>query len=728
MPFLLKSIEGGVRLQCPANATEHPGGMAKEHAQTAVGMSCKWVHTLPRSGCSSHAKTRAEPAPEALVACTESAAPICPHTVWLDADLPELRGEESAAQNTPCADQAQPGLVARESGIPSLTLGYRPRVQDLRICEELGAGAVATVFRIEGASGDAFAGKVLHASRRGEDDAASRFAREAEVVRAVEHPNVVRVHGRVEIGDEDVLLMELVEGPTLQHVVARDAPLATARVIALGLGIARGLAAAHDAGVIHRDLKPANILLAPGDVPKIADFGMARAASLSGVDRSALTVLGTPDYMAPESLDPLAVDARSDLYGLGCILFELAVGHPPFSGATSFGVLEQHRTAPVPPMPSVDAGLRALSGQLLEKTPADRVQSASAVGDLLERLQRGETALVVSSHALDLGRCAECGAPLVDALRICLSCQTPVPRVVDGNHTVFVTGPGEVASKLDSKLRAGLVSWLRDNPTLGIDVRDLEKTIPRLPFVLLKGVDAEGGKQLVLALETLGLEAVAQPGGAMALPAARKKAVALAGRVAGIVAVSFASMVNTLMESPGLMLILPLLLMVAPTVVALQTLRPKAKRVGGGTSLPAALSARMDSVSTVAAGMQSQRHREALRGVVSRVLALREATGNDGSVDAEAAAAIDQAVVAAGRLDTIDRQLELADLQRPTDEMHTLMHERDTWSARLLDLVGTLEALRVRLAAAKGQGGASDETLAILRAKVDALEEVQRDV
>lgn len=609
-----------------------------------------------------------------------------------------------------------------------MTLGYLRQVVDFRICEELGAGAVATVFRIEDPSGNAFAGKVLHASRRGEEDAANRFAREAEVVRAVEHPNVVRVHGRVEIGGQDVLLMELVDGPTLQHVVACDAPLGTERVIALGLGISRGLAAAHDAGVIHRDLKPANILLAPGDIPKIADFGMARAASLAGVDRSALTVLGTPDYMAPESLDPLAVDARSDLYGLGCILFELAMGHPPFSGATSFGVLEQHRTAPVPPMPLVDAGLRALIEQLLEKTPADRVQSASAVGDLLEGLQRGETAMVVSAQSLDLGRCAQCGAPLVETLRICLSCQTPVPRVVDGDHTVFVTGPGEVASKLDSKLRAGLVTWLRDNPTLGIDAKDLEKTIPRLPFVLLKGVDAPGGQQLVAALETLGLEAVVQQGGAMALPAARKKATALAGRVAGIVAVSFASMVNSMMESPILLLMLPLLLVAVPGVVALQTLRPKAKRIAGGTSLPPALSSRMDAVSTVAAGMESKRHREALRGVVSRVLALREATGNDGSVDAEAVAAIDQAVVAAGRLDTIDRQLELADLQRPTDEVHTLMHERDTWSARLLDLVGTLEALRVRLAAAKGQGGASEETLAILRAKVDALEEVQRDV
>ena len=348
---------------------------------------------------------------------------------------------------------------------------------------------MATVYRLENEAGEAFAGKVLHASRSGEADAAARFAREAEVVRAVDHANVVRVHGRVDVDGRDVLLMELVDGPTLQHVIAKDAPMAASRVVSLGLGIARGLAAAHDAGVIHRDLKPANILLASGDIPKIADFGMARASSLAGVDRSAMTVLGTPDYMAPESLDPLAVDARSDLYGLGCILFELAMGHPPFTGATSFAVLEQHRKAPVPPMPSVDSALKAVIGQLLEKTPAERIQSASALVEVLEGIERGETALATAASAMDLGRCAQCGAPLVDALRICLSCQASVPRLADGEYTVFVTGPGEVAGKFDSKHRTTLVAWLRDNATLGIDVKELEKNIPRLPFALLGGVD-----------------------------------------------------------------------------------------------------------------------------------------------------------------------------------------------------------------------------------------------
>lgn len=599
-------------------------------------------------------------------------------------------------------------------------------MKGLRFLGELGAGAVATVYRLEADDGMQYAGKVLHASRAGEADAAARFAREAEVVREVEHPNVVRIHGRVEVHGRDVLLMELVDGPTLQHRIATDAPLRAEAVIELGAGIARGLAAAHDAGVIHRDLKPANILLDPNGVPKIADFGMARAASLAGVDRSALTVLGTPDYMAPEPLEPLSVDARSDLYGLGCILFELAIGHPPFSGATSFAVLEQHRKAPIPAMSGLHAGLRGVIAQLLHKTPADRVQSASAVVEILEGLGRGETALQPVTAGLDLGRCAQCGAPLVEALRLCLSCRANVPQLADGEFTVFVTGPGELASKLDARHRTTLVSWLRDNPTLGVEAKALEASIPRLPFVLLRGVDELGGRQLVSALEQLGLQAQLAKGGLFAIPEAGKKARVLGGRVAGIVAVSMAGVWNAFSSSWGL-IFLPLVLLVAPAVVAVRAAGAKAKRTGSKKALPPGLAQRMDAVATVAGGMESKRHREALRGVVSRALALRGATGADAGLDDELGAAIDQGLVAAGRLDAIDRDLQGIDLNNPDDRTHAMMHERDTWSARLHDLIGTLESMRVRLAAARGRSGPADGVLDQLRAKVEALEEVQRD-
>ena len=157
------------------------------------------------------------------------------------------------------------------------------RAPGLRLGALLGSGAVATVVRVEAADGRVFAGKLLHESHGHDSAATRRFAQEAALLRGVDDPNIVRVFGVAEIEGKQVLLLELVEGPTLAQLMAREAPLGEARLARIAARVARGLARAHAAGVIHRDLKPANILVARGDVPKIADFGMARATSLVGV-------------------------------------------------------------------------------------------------------------------------------------------------------------------------------------------------------------------------------------------------------------------------------------------------------------------------------------------------------------------------------------------------------------------------------------------------------------
>ncbi len=608
-------------------------------------------------------------------------------------------------------------------------------MDDLTLGPELGAGAVATVYRIDGPAGRSFAGKVLHSSRQDDPQAAIRFAREAQVVAEVDHPNVVRVFGRTPVEGRDVLLMELVPGPTLEAEIARGAPFAASRLISIAKGIAAGLVAAHEAGVIHRDLKPANVLLTRDDVPKIADFGMARASSFAGVDAGTFAVLGTPDYMAPESLEPLAVDARSDLYALGCIMFEMGMGRPPFSGATSFGVIEHHRTAPVPSMvdSAMGPGLIDLVTRLLDKNPPDRPQSASAVLFALQTLEGGGAVAKASSSVLTAaGRCVRCQAPLVEGLRLCLSCRMAVPRIEAGDHTVFVTGPGEVADKMDSQLRADLVAWLRDNPTLGVDATGLERAIPRLPFALLSGLDPAAAQGLVESLQALGLQAETAKGGPLALPGVRKKSRVMAARVFTIVIGSTVAMSGSIAEHLWVWLLFAGLWLTIPAGVVALSLRPKARAKQLSAALPPPLALRMENVATVGAGLESPRHREALRGVVSRVLALRETTAqterDTGAVDEEAVAAIDLAIVATGRLDILDQTLKTADLNEATDEVHGLMRERDTWSARLLDLVATLEALRTRVAAAAARGGAAadDELLDALRAKVEALEEVQQ--
>src|SRR5690606_8997899 len=322
-----------------------------------------------------------------------------------------------------------------------------------------------------------------------------------------EHRNIVRVHEALELHGRPALLMELVTGPTLAALVARQAPLAPDVVIAIARGIAAGLEHAHAAGTVHRDLKPSNVLLADGEVPKIADFGMARAASLAGADRQALTVVGTPDYMAPESIDPLAVDARSDLYALGCVMFEMMTGYPPLQAATPFGILQRHRDAPLPPMPDrYPEPLRRLVAQLLAKSPAERPQSAAAVLAALDTLGRAdETALALPSSAQ--ARCARCKGVLVEDLAVCLGCGAPVATIERGGFSLLVVGPGAVGDKLDSALRERLHEWLEGCRAIGLQPSPmLSRRIPRLPFALITKISEQSGRAIGRSLEHLQLE------------------------------------------------------------------------------------------------------------------------------------------------------------------------------------------------------------------------------
>ncbi|MBL4683997.1 MAG: serine/threonine protein kinase, partial [Nannocystaceae bacterium] len=465
--------------------------------------------------------------------------------------------------------------------------------ESLTLGEMLGEGAVATVVMVTDASGHQFAGKILHDSHGQDAAARARFGQEAELARAIVHPNVVRMFGRRTVDRREVLVMELVRGADLATFIARHdhEPPDGKTVVQILLGIAKGLAAAHAAGVVHRDLKPSNVLLADREqtdnpdghappIPKIADFGMARASSLAGVGVDAMAVLGTPDTMAPECLDPLAVDGRTDLYALGCIAFEMLTGAPPYAAATPFGVIEAHRTAPIPEVPSsVDAseGLRAVVRALLAKSPADRPQAAEAVAERLQALVDGQaTALVgpMSEH----GQCTGCRGPLLPGLAVCLACGMSVVILRDGNATVYVTGPGKVGDKLDAALRDRLHAWLRDNPAMGLSpAAAIDKRIPRLPFVVVSKVAPDAAANLVQALQTLGLAAQAMEGNAWTLPAIRNKTRSVAGRALAIASMSLVSMVGTVTQHPITLLFgVPLLLGVVGWTAA-RELGPAAK-------------------------------------------------------------------------------------------------------------------------------------------------------
>jgi hypothetical protein len=600
-----------------------------------------------------------------------------------------------------------------------------------RIGRELGAGALGRVVELIDDAGAVWAGKMLHESHEADDRARRRFEVEARLLAGIEHPNLIAVHGLVHVDGRAALLMELVPGGfDLAHVIAAEAPLPPERVIELGRGIAAGLAVAHRAGLVHRDLKPANVLLGADGTPKVGDFGLARAASFASSDPDAVAVAGTPDYMAPESVDPLAIDARSDLYALGCILCELVTGAPPYRGATAFAVLQAHRTAPLPGLEQVPDGLRRVIRWLLAKSPADRPQSASEVETALVSAgaRDSSTALVLLGDAriADGRRCATCGAIGPSLVNVCFACGAPQLEIAAGGTTVFVTGPGGVAEKLDAALRHKLMAWLGANPALGLAAPTLAKEVPRLPFVLVTAVDEASATALVAAMRGLGLEAEWRRGGRLSLPQMRDKGWALARRVALIGMTSVAYMMRKSVLGIG----------IGAVLIGVGSLwsgfgrasRPVARLAARRTraALPSALDAALARVADLVPAMSAARHRDALRGVVERALALRDAIdpAERAALDPQLAELVDHAALASSRLDQLEAELSPEDLRSDDEAKRANWRIRDRWAARILQVTAFLDAMRARAVMAKARGAAQGD-LDELRAHVAALAELE---
>jgi protein kinase-like protein len=589
-------------------------------------------------------------------------------------------------------------------------------VAGMRIGETLGSGAVGRVVRIDCDDGRVLAGKILHASHRGDTAAAARFAQEARVAAALRHPNVVEIMGVERIDGEDVLLMQLVQGPTLAQHLARNGPLSEDEILALARGIANGLAYAHGAGIVHRDLKPANVLVDRDGIPLVADFGMARATSIAGAGSDALTVLGTPDYMAPESIDPLAVDARADLYALGCIIFEMATGRPPFGGATPFAVLRAHREDDAPPLPDhFGVGLRELTAALLAKSPARRPQAAATVVHAIDRIVAGETVALAVRDEHARARCSLCGRPVMKEVGACLSCGRALLRAEAGDWCVLVIGPGDVGDKLDSELRERLRQWLLGEPALGLrPSKRLERKIPRLPFTLATGLAETLASSITRALGEIGLQAIASRGHPLRVAAMRSKAGKLSGRI-GLVALG--SSAGVMSSGTGLVIaaVATIAMAIGTTVVTSGAVTEPSQDAG---ALAAALREPIARLVAALPAITSERHRDGVRAVVERAIALSRGA-NDAHTQKELAHAIDVATVAAARLDGLDRALAGGGLGGETRADRDALQERDRWAARLARLTAELESMHTRPASA------DDDALAELRLHIEALEEVQ---
>jgi serine/threonine-protein kinase len=260
-----------------------------------------------------------------------------------------------------------------------------------RLDRPLGTSRMAEVFvATDQLLGRSVALKRLASVAAADATARERFAREARALARVNHPNVVVVFDTDEDDDgRPFLVMELVEGITLRALLDREGRLDPARAVAIAIGICSGLAAVHGRGIVHRDVKPSNVFLSPSGTVKIGDFGIASVASDVTLTRTG-EVFGSAPYVSPEQLTGGPVDARTDLYGLGCILFEMVSGRPPFLGEDPASLAYQHVHAKPERadaiVPTLPLELASTIDRLLAKDPAERPQSADKARRALQEV------------------------------------------------------------------------------------------------------------------------------------------------------------------------------------------------------------------------------------------------------------------------------------------------------------------------------------------------------
>lgn len=316
---------------------------------------------------------------------------------------------EREAEQTPCAATQGPAAPLPDSSTETEEYGVPEEKFDRSVLEPsenqaalgrlgkyevlsiLGVGGMGVVLRgIDTDLRRAVAIKLLNRQLSSSPVARRRFLREARAAAAINHANVVTIFSVEEFSNSPLIVMELVSGCTLRERLQQTGRLGPLEILRISAQVAAGLAAAHAQGVIHRDVKPGNILLEEQlERVKLTDFGVARAATDNVDLTSHGLAVGTPGYMAPEQVRGQAVDARADLFGLGCAMYAMVAGHSPFHGHNSWAIAQRVVDFEPPPLheldPAVPRFLADIVQRLLRKNPDERFQSAAEVMDLLYR-------------------------------------------------------------------------------------------------------------------------------------------------------------------------------------------------------------------------------------------------------------------------------------------------------------------------------------------------------
>ena len=254
----------------------------------------------------------------------------------------------------------------------------KPRIPGYRVLHPLGQGGQAMVYLAErAADGRSVALKVLNRALRNDPVFLQRFVREYKLVASIESPYVAHIYDQGFSGDHPYIAMEFLPSGTLAARIREG--LTTRASLRIASQIAQALEAIHSRGIVHRDLKPANILFRADGRPVLVDFGLARDLTVSSTLTVAGQFLATPRYMSPEQCLGRPVDARSDIYSLGAVLYEMITGRKIYDGVNSAEVITMHVNAPPPQLADLLSVHQPLLDRLLAKKPENRFQSAAEV-------------------------------------------------------------------------------------------------------------------------------------------------------------------------------------------------------------------------------------------------------------------------------------------------------------------------------------------------------------